>query len=364
MMQYECKKCSKTFTRKDDYLEHCNKSVCAFDSIDVGDIIDIDLSTIINYPIYTYDNPSHSQYIKDLIVLGSQFPLSKIHNKHILYFCIIKLDTAPNDVLIKIGYTDDIVAQLKKLTDEYCNEAFFISGKIIHCKNDKNEFQHLLELRYPHLVDAYTIKSHKPSIFKFSPILLEEYINYLNDCNNCSNQDELSIMNTRELIRNVQTNSDNNLTINLVVFAKDGIKDLSASDLREILTSGNNLIAAFIINVNCNPNKPTHHNVYYSDTESAYGEVYGEDKKWDRKKISEILDTLIDAKLDDLNEILNKMIFLDKKTRNRIKLTMEQFDISHKISRNKLKAYLKLMLCNNKDIILNTKNITTYSKSR
>ena len=36
-------------------------------------------------------------------------------------------------------------------------------------------------------------------------------------------------------------------------------------------------------------------------------------------KINEILDILVDAKLKDLNEILNEFNFLNKKTKNKLK---------------------------------------------
>lgn len=41
MIRYKCKKCSKTFTHERDYDKHCNKSDCAFDGINVHDIVDI-----------------------------------------------------------------------------------------------------------------------------------------------------------------------------------------------------------------------------------------------------------------------------------------------------------------------------------
>ena len=71
--------------------------------------------------------------------------------------------------------------------------------------------------------------------------------------------------------------------------------------------------------VNFDPNKPHHHNVYYPDIKSTYGEVF-EDQQWTKKKINEILNTLIDAKREDLNNILNEISeFINKKTRNKMK---------------------------------------------
>ena len=114
--------------------------------------------------------------------------------------------------------------------------------------------------------------------------------------------------------------------INLVIYAKDGVKHLTYDEIKGLLSSKNNLIEELTRTVNLNPSKPEHHNVFYGDMKSSYGEVY-EGDTWVRKKIDEILETLIDAKIEDLNEILNDMgDFLNKKTRENIKETIEHMD--------------------------------------
>ncbi len=56
---------------------------------------------------------------------------------------------------------------------------------------------------------------------------------------------------------------------------------------------------------------------------SSYREVY-ENKTWIKKKIDEIINTLVDSKVEDLTEILNNMNdFLNKKPRIKIKETIE-----------------------------------------
>ena len=146
--------------------------------------------------------------------------------------------------------------------------------------------------------------------------------------------------------------------INLVVCGTDGIKNLSYDELRHLLASEENLVQVLTKSVNLNPNKPQHHNIFYSDMKSTYGEVY-EDNKWVRKKIDEILETLIDAKLEDLNEILYDMNdFLNKKSRIRIRETIENFDYTRANYRKKLKTYLKPILYNHKDMIIKTRKLT------
>jgi hypothetical protein len=150
----------------------------------------------------------------------------------------------------------------------------------------------------------------------------------------------------------------NNININLIVFAKDGIKNISTKDLAEMLKSNKNIIESIISNVNLNPDKPQHHNICYSDIKSSYGEVY-ENKKWIKKKIDEIINVLVDAKIEDLNEILNDMNdFLNENTKKKIKEAIEIVDYRKPGARKKLISYLKPLLYNHKEMIIKTRKLT------
>lgn len=88
------------------------------------------------------------------------------------------------------------------------------------------------------------------------------------------------------------------------------------------------------------------------------GQVF-ESKKWTKMKITEILDRLIDSKISDLNSVLDEYhIVLNKKTRNKIKEAIENFDHTKPNARNKLKTYLKPILNTHRDIILKTQKMT------
>lgn len=148
--------------------------------------------------------------------------------------------------------------------------------------------------------------------------------------------------------------------LNVVLFSKDGIKCLNSKDYKKILESNRHLIEELITQVNFNPDKPEHHNVYYPDLKSSYGVVY-EDNKWITKKIDEILNTLLDVKIEDLNGILDDMgDFLNKKSRNKIKKAVEE--ANHNTippgSRKRLMKYIKTILYNNKDMIIKTRKLT------
>jgi hypothetical protein len=149
------------------------------------------------------------------------------------------------------------------------------------------------------------------------------------------------------------------ITVNLLLlnFGKDGVKTLTVEEMSKMLKSDRNLFESIISTINFNPDKPQHHNVYYPDMKSTYGVVY-ENKKWITKKIDEILNLLLDAKTEDFNEILNEMgDFLDKKTRQKIKETIDNADYSKPNYRKKLISYLKPILHNNKDMIIKTRKM-------
>lgn len=148
------------------------------------------------------------------------------------------------------------------------------------------------------------------------------------------------------------------ISINLIVFTKDGIENITPKELSKMFKSNNNLYESMISLVNFNPNKPQHHNVYYPDIKSSYGVVY-ENNKWVTKKIDEILNLLLDAKTEDFNEIINEMgDFLNEKTRDKIKDTIKNVDYTKPNYRKKLIAYLKPILYNNKDMIIKTRKMT------
>ncbi len=159
-------------------------------------------------------------------------------------------------------------------------------------------------------------------------------------------------------LKNNKININNyNPTFNLIVFGKDGTESLSVDDLAEIIKSNKNLYEELIKKINFNPNKPQHHNVYYSDMKAAYGKVY-ENKKWVDKKINEIINTLLDSKTEDLHKLLEKFDgILSKKIRQNIIKTIKDADYSNPDCRKKLISYIKPILYNNKDMVIKTKKI-------
>lgn len=161
-------------------------------------------------------------------------------------------------------------------------------------------------------------------------------------------------------------NNSNNKTIKktyinnpiiLVAFCKDGVKCIDPDTFDKLMKSKNNMIETLIKDTNLNPKKPEHHNVYYGDLKSSYGEIY-ENNKWIKMKINEILDTLIETKVSNLNNYLDKMKnYLNEETRNKIRETIESMDYTKPDAIKRLRTYLKPLLYNSKDMIMKTRKM-------
>lgn len=230
---------------------------------------------------------------------------------------------------------------------------------LFKCKQCKKEFSRKDNLlKHLHLKRCKnTYKKHNHHNDKSINKTTNKYIDKSTD--NSTNKTMDKSNNNKNIDKSTISNNNNNTYhINLVLFAKDGVKNLTYKDLCEILNSNKNLFESMILNINLNPNKPEHHNIYYGDTKSAYGEVY-EDNKWIRKKIDEVLNTLLDAKIDDLNEILEDMnAFLSEATKQMINEAIDNVDYRKIGRRKKLISYLKPVIYNNRDMILKTRKLT------
>ncbi len=187
--------------------------------------------------------------------------------------------------------------------------------------------------------------------------------NIINKENNIKNKGEINGVvingdnNNNNKIKNKINNYKiyNNKPIILISFGKDGTSGLNFDDFIKIIKSDKNLYEALITEINFNPDKPEHHNVYYPDMKASYGKVY-ENKKWVDKKINEIINKLLESKTEDINVILDKLSGnLSKKIKNNIIETMADVNFSNPDRRKKLISYIKPILYNNKDMVIKTK---------
>lgn len=180
--------------------------------------------------------------------------------------------------------------------------------------------------------------------------------NAIND-GNSNTQNNITGNDNTQNSNNITNNTTNN-NIMLVCFGKDGTDCISKEDCEEIFDSKTSLLEGIIKNVNLNPKKPQHHNFYYGDLKSAYGEIY-EDNKWSKMKINEMCDKIITAKAQDLRKIFNGIgRFFNKKLRKRIDDEITDIELNPQKSRKKLISYMKPLIFNSKKMLERSRYIT------
>lgn len=160
------------------------------------------------------------------------------------------------------------------------------------------------------------------------------------------------------------TIADHN-TANLVLpfdFSTDGHQNITLQEL-SILAHSKDVWSSLVEIVNFNPNKPQHHNVYYPDLKSGYGVVFI-NNKWVEMKIFEILYTILNSKINDLKSLLNNTkACLNIHSIHNLQNALNDADLSNRTIRNKIFKYLKTVLHNGKDIVIETrKNIQSILK--
>jgi prophage antirepressor-like protein len=141
----------------------------------------------ISYPIYTYNNLAHTQFVRHLKNLSANIPLAKFANKHVLYAFVIPIKTNHNDIILIFGYSEDIFQRIEDLKSEYGSKVYLINIKIISGQKDEERFHNIMKKKYDSLIESYSIKNKKKvELYKFSPILLKEFDDYLNQNNSCN----------------------------------------------------------------------------------------------------------------------------------------------------------------------------------
>lgn len=138
-------------------------------------------------------------------------------------------------------------------------------------------------------------------------------------------------------------------------FSTDGIEDIHPMDLNLIFSNELGILEGIIIVVNFNPSKPTHHNIYYSNSESKYGEYY-EHNNWKICRINTIIDRLIDAKIIDL-KIISESIYINNNSKSKINKIIRNIDKNK--YRENIAISIKKLLFDNSHIVMKTRKITS-----
>jgi hypothetical protein len=170
-------------------------------------------------PIHNIYNSKHHKYSyqdsDDIVKLIELVAINKItimkyHKQHVIYIFIIPIYNEERLVIIKIGYSYDIVKRIKDLQDEYkCKQIYLIGIKIIPGERYEDEFHTAMQIRYPELHYNYNIKTkRKTELYYLSDILIEEF-NQIREVKSHQTED---ILDEEQLNNNEVQDHINNMT--------------------------------------------------------------------------------------------------------------------------------------------------------
>lgn len=155
-------------------------------------------ATKIRQKKYNYKNASDILKLIQ-IVASMKLDITEYDQKHVLYCFIIPIYNDAFDVIIKFGYTENIVGRIKSLRTGYkCDDIFLIGIKIIYGASKEKEFHNSLKIVYPSLHYEYSMGSKiKEELYFMSDILMNEF-NKIEECKP-NNVEKILVKNSDEL---------------------------------------------------------------------------------------------------------------------------------------------------------------------
>jgi hypothetical protein len=180
------KTCKKPNNYKDTFEKESNNKIITKSStkpnstdFNYADILKQNVSTCI------YDSIDDINYVQYLLSLGSNICIGKYFNKNVLYAFIIVIPNC-KFIIIKFGFSEDIVDRYQSLVNEYKCKIFLVGLKMINRQKDERKFHDSLKRKYPHCIFPYTINGkEKTELYKLDPCLINEF-NSLNVAHNAS----------------------------------------------------------------------------------------------------------------------------------------------------------------------------------
>jgi hypothetical protein len=164
--------------------------------------------------------------------------------------------------------------------------------------------------------------------------------------------------NTNFTINKYGDNNHNNINIFLLNYPPNFL--FIYENIKEILSSDEDLNLAIIKCTNINKNKPEHHNIFYQDKKSASGEIY-KNNIWNTENINEITNLVLEANHIFLITIYNNIgPFLIKETNEKLLNAIKGYTDPkyRKYTKNKI----KYLLYDNRNLIAATKNLIDESQ--
>lgn len=124
----------------------------------------------------SYDNPADMMQLYILINQMSFVPISQFIDQSVLYASIVSLKRNHNKVIVKFGWTLDILSRIKKLQSEYGSNFYLIGLKRVKNEPIEKQFHKILALKYPDSIESVKISGKdKVELYKFNLLMMSEF---------------------------------------------------------------------------------------------------------------------------------------------------------------------------------------------
>ena len=354
MVNYECYRCGYTNNNKSNIIRHINrKNTCKVSLLDIKlDDCKIDILNGISCKEYC-DKINDFQISSNNSILTSKNSISTLNNS---------ISTSNNSILGSIN--ENILCE-SRFECKYCERSYNrkdnLTKHLKTCKEKQKddtvresmtELARLLNEKEKELnnKDKFYKKEleSKENEMKKRDIQIEQLI------------EKAGLATTNNNTNNITNNIQNN--IKLLNYKDTDTSHLTENDYVRCLEHYNFCVPHLIRKIHFNPKKPENHNVYISNLKNSYIMIYI-NNKWKVKNRDETILRMIDEKqvilehkIQEWVESGNKYPKLMAKFSRYIQ-KREQNDVI-----NAIKEDIKLMLYNNRNMIIENNKLLKLSK--
>ena len=122
------------------------------------------------------DIPNYSE-IQTLLIASDNISITDYDKKHVLYYFMTSITNAnDNRMIVKLGYTADILERYSSLQKEYGCKFVLVAIKQINSQQDEKQFHKLIKMKHPEL--NYVIRlgeKCKDELYYFDPRITNMY---------------------------------------------------------------------------------------------------------------------------------------------------------------------------------------------
>ena len=199
MIKHMCDEPNKTVTDKSTHMSHTNLCKNIPVSITDDNNISTECNTTISetqkdgfstnlehekivarcrqHKLYSYDSDEGIKYMRELINNGMNITLNKFINRNVIYLALIAISDSNNHIIVKIGFTCNILEKLKALKQTYQAKVILLDIRFANTIVDKNNLHAILHLKYPDCVHNYIIDGEsKKELYVLTDGIVNEFL--------------------------------------------------------------------------------------------------------------------------------------------------------------------------------------------